>query len=265
MGSAAFLNEAVTQLAEKYLERRQRERQQRIPHADYADELQKTKHFITDRNVFGVDLNPVARELAEVSLWLNCIHKDGHVPWFGYQLACGNSLVGATAAGVRQQQSRQREPSQGRALVQLRPGTGGDRRSWHRLSLPSARPGHGRLPQQSRHAIRGRQRQTHQGMAKGVLPAVHCRRDHRIGGAVPPHRRTVGAAHRATRPRPPGDGRLTAGMGASVLDAPPAYRQRLERPHPRTRRVQPRHTHRRPLPPREAGDGLLVRAVVLAD
>ena len=95
MGSAAFLNEAVNQLAEKYLDRRQRERGERIPHAEYADELQKTKHFITDRNVFGVDLNPVARELAEVSLWLNCIHKDGHVPWFGYQLVTGNSLVGA--------------------------------------------------------------------------------------------------------------------------------------------------------------------------
>ena len=95
MGSAAFLNEAVNQLAEKYLDRRQRELGKRIPHADYADELQKTKHFITDRNVFGVDLNPIARELAEVSLWLNCIHKDGHVPWFGFQLVCGNSLVGA--------------------------------------------------------------------------------------------------------------------------------------------------------------------------
>ena len=95
MGSAAFLNEAVNQLAEKYLERRQHERGRRIPHEQYADELQRTKHFITDRNVFGVDLNPVARELAEVSLWLNCIHKDGRVPWFGYQLLCGNSLVGA--------------------------------------------------------------------------------------------------------------------------------------------------------------------------
>ena len=95
MGSAAFLNEAVNQLAEKYLDRRQRELGQRITHDKYADELQKTKHFITDRNVFGVDLNPVAVELAEVSLWLNCIHKDGHVPWFGFQLVCGNSLVGA--------------------------------------------------------------------------------------------------------------------------------------------------------------------------
>ena len=95
MGSAAFLNEAVNQLAEKYLDRKQGELGRRIPHADYADELQKVRHYIADRNVYGVDLNPVALELAEVSLWLNCIHKDGRVPWFGYQLMCGNSLVGA--------------------------------------------------------------------------------------------------------------------------------------------------------------------------
>ena len=95
MGSAAFLNEAVNQLAEKYLERKQRERGKRIPHAEYADELQQVKHYVADRNVYGVDLNPVARELAEVSLWLNCINRSGHVPWFGYQLVCGNSLVGA--------------------------------------------------------------------------------------------------------------------------------------------------------------------------
>ena len=95
MGSAAFLNEAVNQLAENYLERRQRELGKRIPHAQYADELQQVKLYIADHNVYGVDLNPIARELAEISLWLNCIHRGGHVPWFGYQLVCGNSLVGA--------------------------------------------------------------------------------------------------------------------------------------------------------------------------
>ncbi len=95
MGSAAFLNEAVNQLAERYLERKQRELNRRIEHADYADELQRARHRIADRSVFGVDLNPVALELAEVSLWLNGIHRDGHVPWFGFQLTCGNSLVGA--------------------------------------------------------------------------------------------------------------------------------------------------------------------------
>ena len=95
MGSAAFLNEAVNQLSEKYLERRQRELGKRIPHEKYQYELQRVKHAITDRNVFGVDLNPMAVEMAQISLWLNCIDKDGHVPWFGFQLFTGNSLIGA--------------------------------------------------------------------------------------------------------------------------------------------------------------------------
>ena len=69
MGSAAFLNEAVNQLAKSYLARKQREHGQRIPHEEYADELQRAKHFIADRNVYGVDLNPMAVELGEVSLW----------------------------------------------------------------------------------------------------------------------------------------------------------------------------------------------------
>lgn len=95
MGSAAFLNEAVSQLAEAYLQAKQKELGRSIPHDDYAVEKQRVKMYIADTNVFGVDLNPVAVELAEVSLWLNAIFKGGHVPWFGMQLVTGNSLVGA--------------------------------------------------------------------------------------------------------------------------------------------------------------------------
>lgn len=95
MGSAAFLNEAVNQLAEAYLQAKQKELGRSIPHEDYADEKQRVKMYIADSNVFGVDLNPVAVELAEVSLWLNAIFKGSHVPWFGMQLVNGNSLVGA--------------------------------------------------------------------------------------------------------------------------------------------------------------------------
>ena len=95
MGSAAFLNEAVNQLAEAYLSAKQRERGDRIPHDRYAFEKQRVKMFIADNNVFGVDLNPIAVELAEVSLWLNTIHEGGFVPWFTGQTVCGNSLIGA--------------------------------------------------------------------------------------------------------------------------------------------------------------------------
>ncbi|MBK3433430.1 class I SAM-dependent DNA methyltransferase [Pseudomonas fluorescens] len=95
MGSAAFLNEAVSQLAEAYLQAKQKELGQTIPHESYTEEKQRVKMFIADSNVFGVDLNPIAVELAEVSLWLNAIFKGSHVPWFGLQLYNGNSLVGA--------------------------------------------------------------------------------------------------------------------------------------------------------------------------
>jgi hypothetical protein len=115
MGSAAFLNEAVNQLADAYLERKQAELSKRIPHDEYPQELQKVRMVLADRNVFGVDLNPVAVELAEVSLWLNAIYgeptedKDGNplplkparVPWFGYQLFAGNSLIGARRQAYR--------------------------------------------------------------------------------------------------------------------------------------------------------------------
>jgi type I restriction-modification system DNA methylase subunit len=95
MGSAAFLNEAVNQLAEAYLTKKQTELNQRIPHAEYPAILQTVKMHIADHNVYGVDLNPIAVELAEVSLWLNSLNGSAQVPWFGYQLFNGNSLIGA--------------------------------------------------------------------------------------------------------------------------------------------------------------------------
>ena len=95
MGSAAFLNEAISQLAEAYISRKEKETGKIISYEKRFNELQKVKMFIADRNVYGIDLNPVAVELAEVSLWLNTIYEGGFVPWFGTQLVNGNSLIGA--------------------------------------------------------------------------------------------------------------------------------------------------------------------------
>ena len=95
MGSAAFLNEAINQLAEAYISKKEQETGEIIGCETRFKELQKVKMFIADRNVYGIDLNPVAVELAEVSLWLNTIYEGGFVPWFGTQLVNGNSLIGA--------------------------------------------------------------------------------------------------------------------------------------------------------------------------
>lgn len=95
LGSGAFANEAVNQLAEAYLERKQAELKRSIPHDALLLEKQKIKAYLADNNVHGVDLNPTAVELAEISLWLNTIYAGHTIPWFGNQLVAGNSLVGA--------------------------------------------------------------------------------------------------------------------------------------------------------------------------
>ncbi len=73
MGSAVFLNEVVSRLAEEYLTRKQKKTGVSIPHEQRQQELLKVKILIADRNIYGIDLNPTAVELAKVSLWLNTI------------------------------------------------------------------------------------------------------------------------------------------------------------------------------------------------
>ncbi|WP_044211523.1 Eco57I restriction-modification methylase domain-containing protein [Flammeovirga sp. OC4] len=102
MGAAAFHNEVINQLAEVYLETRQKEKKEKgdnnwkVPPGKYQQgELQKVKAYIATNNVYGMDLNPTAVELGKLSLWLNVIHKGMEPPFFGYRLGAGNATVGA--------------------------------------------------------------------------------------------------------------------------------------------------------------------------
>lgn len=96
LGSGAFLNEAIDQVAAEYLRRRERElAPRRIDTEQRQIELQKVKAYIALHNAYGVDLNATAVELAEVSLWLNSMHPGMRAPWFGLHLRRGNSLIGA--------------------------------------------------------------------------------------------------------------------------------------------------------------------------
>ncbi|MDT0402688.1 class I SAM-dependent DNA methyltransferase [Streptomyces edwardsiae] len=94
LGSGAFLNEAINQVAAEYLRRRQDELGLAIDTEQYAVELQKAKAYVALHNSYGVDLNDTAVELAEVSLWLNTMHPGMEAPWFGLHLRRGNSLIG---------------------------------------------------------------------------------------------------------------------------------------------------------------------------
>ncbi len=95
MGSGAFINEALNQLADAYLQRKQQELGQSIPPDQYREERQKVKAYMALHNAYGVDLKALAVKLAQVSIWLNTIHRSQNAPWFSARLVVGNSLIGA--------------------------------------------------------------------------------------------------------------------------------------------------------------------------
>ena len=88
----------MRQLAEQYLKRRQMELGEKIDPDAYPRELQKVKASIALHQVYGVDLNATAVELAEISLWLDTMSEELQAPWFGLHLRRGNSLIGARRA-----------------------------------------------------------------------------------------------------------------------------------------------------------------------
>ncbi|WP_193044337.1 Eco57I restriction-modification methylase domain-containing protein [Mycolicibacterium baixiangningiae] len=98
LGSGAFAIEAVRQLAAEYLKRQQEDRHEVIDADRYQEELQKVKAHIALHQVYGVDLNATAVELAEISLWLETMVAGLQAPWFGLHLRRGNSLIGARRA-----------------------------------------------------------------------------------------------------------------------------------------------------------------------
>ena len=95
MGSGAFLNEAVSQLAHAYLERKQSELDKQIPAEDYQSELARVKYHFVNHRCYGVDLNPLAAELGKVSLWLGVLQPDVQAPFLDLRIRVGNSLIGA--------------------------------------------------------------------------------------------------------------------------------------------------------------------------
>ena len=138
LGSGAFVNEAITQLAQTYLDRRQRELGETLDPDRYAFELQRVKTHFALHQSYGVDLNHTAVELAEVSLWLNAMHQGLRAPWFGLHLRRGNSLVGASRSTYRSDQlEKQRwltEPPTDRPLADATLGPS----EVHHFLLPAA-------------------------------------------------------------------------------------------------------------------------------
>jgi len=129
MGSGAFLVAVCRLLAELLV---------RAWHAHKCvptippdeDEILHARRIVAQRCLYGVDKNPMAVDLAKLSLWLATLAKDHPFTFLDHALKCGDSLVGLTKAqilGFHWKPEKQRdfaraaiEGQLGRALEQRR-------------------------------------------------------------------------------------------------------------------------------------------------
>ncbi|MCB0753602.1 MAG: N-6 DNA methylase, partial [Ignavibacteriae bacterium] len=55
---------------------------------------------VVENCIYGVDLNPLAVELAKLSLWILSMAKDSHLSFLNHHLKCGNSLIGTKISDI---------------------------------------------------------------------------------------------------------------------------------------------------------------------
>lgn len=67
-----------------------------LPDADDFEERLKArlKRYIVERCIYGVDIDPLAVELARLSLWVETMDRTLPFSFLDHKLKCGNSLVG---------------------------------------------------------------------------------------------------------------------------------------------------------------------------
>ncbi len=91
MGSGHFLVSATDHIARWLVE-------QALPATDDlgdADEMDYWRRRVVQACIYGVDVNPLAVELAKLSLWLRTVSRDRPLSFLDHHLRCGDSLLGA--------------------------------------------------------------------------------------------------------------------------------------------------------------------------
>ena len=107
MGSGHFLVGATNYIAK------------RICQIEYGEEVTEQafverKRDVARRCVYGVDINPLAVDLASVSLWLETLSSEKPLSFLSAHLKSGNSLIGSSIDDILEKQTTLIESAKGR-------------------------------------------------------------------------------------------------------------------------------------------------------
>src|SRR5262249_12415548 len=70
--------------------------EERLIPADPAERIAIARRYVADRCVYGVDNNPMAVEMAKLSLWLITLQRDRPFTFLDHALKSGDSLLGVS-------------------------------------------------------------------------------------------------------------------------------------------------------------------------
>jgi methylase of polypeptide subunit release factors len=82
--------------------------------ADADDQVILARRLVADRCIYGVDKNPMAVEMAKLSMWLITLAKDRPFAFLDHALKCGDSLLGVH--DLAQIEHMHMDPARGRDL-----------------------------------------------------------------------------------------------------------------------------------------------------
>jgi type I restriction-modification system DNA methylase subunit len=111
MGSGHFPVNAVDYLAREIIDAQEQQDRQALDSADAEVRAPTTedgelrdinwaRRKVAQRCIYGVDVNPLATELAKVSLWLRTLAAEQPLAFLDHHLKTGNSLVGSDIEDV---------------------------------------------------------------------------------------------------------------------------------------------------------------------
>ena len=89
---------------------------------DAETELTYWRRRVVESCVYGVDLNPMAVELAKLSLWLHTVAKGEPLSFLDHHIRCGNSLIGAkieNLSNLPELRRSRRNTSQSQTEIQM--------------------------------------------------------------------------------------------------------------------------------------------------
>lgn len=139
MGSGAFLVQACRYLAERLVEAWENEEKshpgqvlitpdgkfsegaptERLVPAEAAERIAIARRVVADRCLYGVDINPMAVEMAKLSMWLITVDKSRPFNFLDHAFKCGDSLLGITSLEQLENFSLRSEVSKQQAFATL--------------------------------------------------------------------------------------------------------------------------------------------------